>query len=102
MHGRSRVGWFFTLRQAIAEALIVLLLPALPVAAQPPAAAPKWSTLEKALGKEDYAEARKLADAIVQRGAPDDRSKAAAVYGRILLGLGQTDEARQYLAMQTK
>ena len=65
--------------------LIALLLPTFPVAAQP-AAGPKWSTLEKALGKEDYAEARKQADAIVQRGAPDDRAKAAAVYARILLG----------------
>ena len=81
--------------------LFLILLPALPVAAQPPPA-PKWSSLEEALGKEDYAAAKKLADAIVQRGTPDDRTKAAAVYGRILLGLGQTDQARQYLAMQAK
>ena len=81
--------------------LIGLLLPTLPVAAQAPPA-PKWSSLEEALGKEDYAAAKKLADAIVQRGASDDRAKAAAVYGRILLGLGQTDGARQHLAMQAK
>ena len=84
-----------------ASFLFLILLPTLPVAAQAPPA-PKWSSLEEALGKEDYAAAKKLADAIVQRGASDDRTKAAAVYGRILLGLGQTDSARQYLAMQAK
>ena len=64
-------------------------------AAEPPA--PKWGEVDQSVGKENYAEAKKSADAILQRGTPDDRVKTMQVYGRILLGLGQKDEARQYL-----
>ncbi len=65
------------------------------LAAEPPA--PKWGEVDQAVGQEKYADAKKLADAILQRGTPDDRVKTMQVYGRILLGLGQKEEARQYL-----
>jgi tetratricopeptide (TPR) repeat protein len=68
--------------------------------AQPPA--PQWSAVDQAVGKENYLEAKKQADAILQRGTPEDRQKTMLVYGRILLGLGQTDQARQYLNMLSK
>ena len=51
----------------------------------------------EALGKENYPEAKQKADAVLQGGTPEDRQKTTAVYGRILLGLGQKDQARQYL-----
>ncbi len=69
------------------------------LSAAPPS---KWSALDKAVGKESYLEAKKLADAILQRGAPEDRVKALKVYGRILLALGQKESARQYLTMLSK
>ena len=68
-----------------------------PALAQAPA--PKWSDVDQAVGKENYAEAKKQADAIIQSGTPEDRQKTMLVYGRILLGLGQKDQARQYLNM---
>ena len=61
------------------------------------APAPKWNAVDQAVGKENYAEAKKQADAVLQRGAQEDRQKVMLVYGRILLGLGQKDQARQYL-----
>ncbi len=64
--------------------------------------APQWSAVDQAVGKENYLEAKKQADAILQRGTPEDRQKTMLVYGRILLGLGQTDQARQYLNMVSK
>ena len=64
--------------------------------------APQWSAVDQAVGKEEYLEAKKQADAILQRGTPEDRQKTMLVYGRILLGLGQTDQARQYLNMLSK
>lgn len=88
--------------------LLALLAITSPAASQvrspsrPAAAPPKWSELEKSVGSEDYAKAKEQAEAIIQRGAPEDRQKAAAVYGRILLALGQRDQARQYLDMLSK
>jgi tetratricopeptide (TPR) repeat protein len=63
---------------------------------------PQWSAVDQAVGKEEYLEAKKQADAILQRGTPEDRQKTMLVYGRILLGLGQADQARQYLNMLSK
>jgi tetratricopeptide (TPR) repeat protein len=85
--------------------LLLALLAISPAAGQvrsprgraPGGSAPKWSALEEAVGKENYLEARKLADDFLQRGAPADRPKAMMVYGRLLLALGQKDQARQYL-----
>ncbi len=63
------------------------------------AEAPAWSAVDRALGKENYAEAKQKADAVLQGGTPEDVEKTRKVYGRILLGLGQKDQARQYLNM---
>ena len=63
---------------------------------------PQWSAVDQAVGKENYLEAKKQADAILQRGTPEDRQKTMLVYGRILLDLGQTDLARQYSNMLSK
>jgi tetratricopeptide (TPR) repeat protein len=91
--------------------ILVLLATASPSAAQvrslrgpatPQAPDPQWSAVDQAVGKENYLEAKKQADAILQRGTPEDRQKTMLVYGRILLGLGQTDLARQYLNMLSK
>jgi tetratricopeptide (TPR) repeat protein len=71
------------------------------VVAQAPAV-PRWAALEQTVGKEEYAEAKRLADAILQQGPPADRAKTTMVYGRILLGLGHNEEARQYLALLAK
>ena len=53
---------------------------------------PRGVRLEDAIGKEDYTQARKLADAILRGGAPEDCLKTMRVYGRILLGLRQEDK----------
>ena len=58
--------------------------------------------MEEAVGKERYGEAKQLADAVMQRGTPAERVTAAILYGRILLGLGQKDPARQYLATMAR
>ena len=58
---------------------------------------PPSGAVEEAVGKENYAEAKKQADAILQRSAPEDRAKTMTVYARILLGLGQKEQARQFL-----
>ena len=63
---------------------------------------PKWSDLDRAVGKEDYATSKQVADVIIQRGTIDDRKKASLVYGRILLALGQKDAARLYLTQMAK
>ncbi len=54
-------------------------------AAEPPV--PKWGEVDQAVGQEKYADAKKSADCILQRGTPEDRSKTMLVYGCILLGL---------------
>jgi tetratricopeptide (TPR) repeat protein len=87
------------LAAALLVSLSVIKVP--PALAQAPAI-PNWKTLELAVGKENYAEAKRLANAIFRQGTPPDRQKAATVYGRILLAFGQKDEARQYLAVLTK
>ena len=69
---------------------------------QAPARGASMELLDQAVGKENYVEAKKLADAILQRGVPDDRVKTVKVYGRILLALGQKELARQYLAMLSR
>jgi tetratricopeptide (TPR) repeat protein len=82
--------------------LVALLAISSPAAGQvrsPVPAAPKWSAVDQAVGKENYLEAKKQADAVLQRGTPEDRQKTMLVYGRILLGLGQKEQARQYLNM---
>jgi hypothetical protein len=79
-----------------ASLFLALLAISSPSSAQP---APKWSAVDQAVGKENYLEAKKQADAVLQRGTPEDRQKTILVYGRILLGLGQKDQARQYLNM---
>jgi tetratricopeptide (TPR) repeat protein len=72
-------------------------------AAQQPAFKPSLSGLHKAIAAENYGEARKHADGLLQAAAqPADRGKAAVAYGRVLLGLGQKDAARQYLAMMKR
>jgi outer membrane protein assembly factor BamD (BamD/ComL family) len=43
------------------------------VVAQAPAV-PRWAALEQTVGKEEYAEAKRLADAILQQGPPADRA----------------------------
>ena len=63
---------------------------------------PKWSDLDQAVGKEDYATSKQVADVIIQRGTNEDRKKASLVYGRILLALGQKDAARLYLTQMAK
>jgi len=79
-------------------AVLVLSFLALPSSssAQP---APKWSAVDQAVGRENYAEAKKQADAVLQSGSPEDRARTAMIYPRILLGLGQKEPARQYLNM---
>ena len=78
-------------------AILFLSFWVLPSSSPAQAPAPKWSAVEEAVGKENYAEAKKQADAILQRGAPEDRAKTMTVYARILLGLGQKEQARQFL-----
>ncbi len=68
--------------------------------AQP--ATPKWSDLDQAIGKEDYATSLQVANSISQRGTPDDKRKAAQVYARVLLALGQKEQARKYLNQMAK
>ncbi len=70
----------------------------------PAEAAPKLpegsvEALYRALAEENYQEARRQADALLRSAAPDDRMVASRAYGRILLGLGRTNEVRQYRAM---
>ena len=78
-------------------AILFLSLWVLPSSSPAQAPVPKWSAVEEAVGKENYAEAKKQADAILQRGTPEDRAKTMTVYARILLGLGQKEQARQFL-----
>lgn len=58
--------------------------------------------LDEAIAQENYLEAEKQANAILHHGTPEDRAKTVKTYGRILLGLGQRDQARQYLATLSK
>ncbi len=64
--------------------------------------APKWSDLDQAIGKEDYKTAFQVANTILQRGTADDRKKVSAVYARVLLALGQKEQARKYLNQMAK
>ena len=82
-------------RAVRASLLVALLAISSPSLAQAPA--PKWSAVDQAVGKENYLEAKKQADLVLQSGSPEDRQRTMMVYGRILLGLGQKDQARQYL-----
>ena len=79
------------------SAVLALSFLATPTSSVAQTPAPKWSAVEQAVGSENYVEAKKLSDAVLQRGAPEDRQKVMLVYGRILLALGQKAEARQCL-----
>ncbi len=64
-------------------------------APQPPASV---DALHKAVAKENHAEAKRLADVLLQSPGQADRVAASLVYGRILLATNQKEPARQYLA----
>jgi thioredoxin-like negative regulator of GroEL len=65
------------------------------------AKAPTLDAFYKAIAAENYGDAKQLADALLPQVGPDDRQKISLAYGRVLLGLKQTDAARQYLAAAT-
>ena len=77
--------------------LVALLAISSPSLAQAPA--PKWSAVDQAVGRENYADAKPKADAVLQSGSPEDRARTAMIYPRILLGLGQKEPARKCLNM---
>ncbi len=62
----------------------------------------RTAALHKAVRAQDHAEARKLADAMLKSANQGERVAASLAYGRILLSVGQTDAARQYLAFMGK
>ena len=82
------------LRSALLIALLVAMLSGSLVEAAGPATS---SDLEKAVGREDFVEARRIADAILQAGTQPDRQKALSLYGRILLATKDKETARRYL-----
>lgn len=95
MVGRTAFG--------LATALVSAVLLAQPsFAAKPQSETPSVAGLEKALGNEDYAEARRQADGLLRSASFEDRAVAYGAYGRILLGLGQKDQARQYRALMAR
>ena len=67
-------------------AILFLSFWVLPSSSPAQSPAPKWSAVEEAVGKENYAEAKKQADAILQRGAPEDRAKTMTVYCADIVG----------------
>lgn len=85
-------------RQLLVAALAWLCLASATIAAPPP----RWSDLETSLGSENYSEAKRQADFLLQRSSPPDRQRTAMVYGRILLGLGQKEQAKQFLNAAAK
>ena len=64
-------------------------------------AAPDYSALYGSLAQENYIEAKKQADEHMRTAALAERVKLSFCYGRILLGLGEKDAARQYLNNST-
>jgi tetratricopeptide (TPR) repeat protein len=79
----------------LALAPLCLLLSSAPAAPQGESAIAK---LHKAIADEKHTEAKQQADLMLKSLSADDRLAASLAYGRILLSLGQKDEARQYLA----
>jgi outer membrane protein assembly factor BamD (BamD/ComL family) len=92
------------IQQAIAQSPTKPQASARQPASQPPAQPPlqrvpsiDWEKLEKAVGAEEYAEAKKLAEQAVAKAMSADQARLSLLYCRILLGLGEKEPARQLL-----
>lgn len=59
--------------------------------------ASETAKLHQAMAQENYLEAKREADKLLQSRSPDDRLVASLAYGRILLSLGRKAEAHSYL-----
>jgi hypothetical protein len=83
-------------------ALALLALAPLSLLLSPAPTAPQGDShtvkLHKAIGEENHAATKKQTDLMPKSSRANDRLAASLCHGRILLSLGQKDEARQYLA----
>ncbi len=78
------------------------LSPSVVLVAHNPRRGSRTGALHKAVRDQNHAEARRLADAMLKSSNQGERVAASLAYGRVLLSLGQTDAARQYLAFMGK
>ncbi len=58
--------------------------------------------MNRAVGLENYAEAKRAADTLLRSKNVEERVSASLRYGRILLGLGRQDEVQRYLLMMQR
>jgi tetratricopeptide (TPR) repeat protein len=70
--------------------------------AQAPAGKPTSGALFKAIAKEDYRAAKPIADGLLKSAPSSERPKVMLAYGRILLGQGDREGARKYLAFMAQ
>ena len=82
--------------------MMAILGPSRVFAAKASAIKPSLEALNKAIGQEDYPEAKRQAEAILRGGKPEDQKTASLLYGRILLSLGQKAQVPQYLAIMAR